>query len=90
VSGAILNYVVMLKDGDLLVNDLNNRTANGLKTSCEADNLQGLDKAYSYLRDGSNVDVYVLDTIVIDLEDFDVPSASLLPILRASKIMVIM
>jgi hypothetical protein len=38
VSGAILNeYVVMLKDGDL-VNDLNNRTANGLKTS-EADNL---------------------------------------------------
>jgi hypothetical protein len=78
----------MLKDGDL-VNDLNNRTANGLKTSCEADNLQGLDN--SYLRDGSNVDVYVLDTgIVIDLEDFGVPSASLLPILRASKIMVIM
>jgi hypothetical protein len=40
---------------------------------------QNLDKAYSYLRDGSNVDVYTLDTgidIIIDLEDLGVPSTS--------------
>jgi hypothetical protein len=36
-------------------------------------------KAHAYLRDGSNADVYILDTdidIVIDLEDFGVPNTS--------------
>jgi hypothetical protein len=73
VDGAILN-VVMLEDGvesrDLVIG-LKNTTVNGLETSCEAENLQDSDKACSYLRDGSNVDVYILDTgIIIDLEDF--------------------
>jgi hypothetical protein len=81
VDSAILNeYVVMLEDGVEsrdLVNGLKNSTVNGLKSSCEAENLQDSDKACSYLRNGSNVDVYILDTgIVIDLEGFGVPSAS--------------
>jgi hypothetical protein len=42
----------------------------------QTDGLDNLDKAYSYIRDGSNVDVYILDTgidIIMDLEGYGAP-----------------
>jgi hypothetical protein len=45
----------------------------------QTDGLDNLDKAYSYLRDGSNVDVYILDTgidITIDVEGYGAPDAN--------------